>query len=90
MKDNIFDAVHGLGVKKIVSIVRSREMTIHAIRDKSLGIVHMGGSFPGIVGELDFMTRSAELWCRSADHGVISDAKNGKCNQNADNDKDTP
>lgn len=55
MYGDIFNAVNRLAEKKVDGIVRHGQMAIHAIRDKSLRIVDMGGGFPGIIGKLDLM-----------------------------------
>ena len=72
---DIFDAVEGLLVEKIKRIVRSRQMTIHAIGHKALGIVDMGGCFPGVIGGLNLVTGGTEFGGRGSYHGVIGDAK---------------
>ena len=62
-------------------------MAIHAVGHKALGVIHMGGGFPGVVGGLDFMAGGAKFRRRSANHGVITHTKQGKCDQDADHDK---
>ena len=42
MNDNVFNAMHGLGVEKVEGIVGGGKMTIHTVGHKALGIVHMG------------------------------------------------
>jgi len=42
MEYDIFDAVHGFGIKEIKGIMWGRKMAVHTVCDKSLGIVHMG------------------------------------------------
>jgi hypothetical protein len=39
--DNIFDTVCCFGIKKIESVVRGGKVAVHAVRDKTLGIVYM-------------------------------------------------
>jgi len=87
MDNNVLNAMSSLGIKEIKSVMRGREMTIHAVGHKPLGIVHMGRSFPGIVSELNFMTGGAKLGCRGPDHCIIGDTKNRKSDNNAQNNK---
>ncbi len=42
MDDDVFHAMHGLGVEKVEGIVGGGKMTIHTVSHKALGIVHMG------------------------------------------------
>jgi hypothetical protein len=42
MNDNVFHAMHGLGVEEVEGIVGGGKMTIHTVGHKALGIVHMG------------------------------------------------
>ncbi len=84
MNVNIFDAVYCFGVKKIECVVRGRKVTIHAVCYKSLGIVDMGGCFPGVVCISNFVAGCAKLGCRSPDHGVITKTEKGKCNEYAE------
>ena len=62
VNDNILDAVNGHCKKEIKGIFRSRKVTIHTVRYKTLSVIYMCGSFPGIVGKLNFMTGSTEPW----------------------------
>ena len=78
MKDHILDTMKGFGIEELIGILRCREMAIHAIGHKSLGIVGMGGGLPSIVGKLNFMTGGAELGGRGSHHGVITDTEEGK------------
>jgi len=50
-------------------------MTIHAVRHKTLFIVHMTGGLPGVVGELDLVAGSTKLGRCGADHGVVGEAE---------------
>lgn len=63
-------------------------MAIHAVRHKSLRIVDMCRSLPGVVSELDLMARGTKAWRRGADHGVVGHAEQRKCDENAENNKD--
>jgi len=90
MAPDILYAMSCLCIEKAESILRGRQVAVHAIRHKSLGIVDMGGRFPGIVSKLDFMARCAKLRCRCPDHGVIRNTENGKTDDNTDADKDRP
>lgn len=80
---NIFKTVIGFGIKEIKRILGRRQVTVHAVRDKSLGIIDMGRGFPAVVGRLDFMARGTESRGRCPNHGIIGQAENGKCNQDA-------
>ena len=42
MYNNILDAMCGLGIEKIKGVVRSRQMAVHAVCHKSLGIIYVG------------------------------------------------
>jgi len=84
MDINIFEAVHGFGVEKIDSVMRGREVTVHAVRYKSLGIVDMGGCFPGVVCILDFVAGCTELRRRRPDHGVIAKTEKRKSDEYAE------
>ena len=72
VRHHILDAMKGLGIKKVEGILRRGQMAVHAIRHKPLAVVDVGGSLPGLVGELDFMAGGTELRGRSAHHGIIS------------------
>jgi hypothetical protein len=63
MDDNILNAVGGFGIKEIKGVMRGRQMTVHAIGHKALGIIYMGRSFPGVVGKPNFMAGGAKLGC---------------------------
>ncbi len=58
-------------------------MAIHAVSHKSLGIVDVGGGFPGVVGELNLMAGCAELGRGCPDHGIIGHAENREGNDNS-------
>jgi hypothetical protein len=88
MNDNVPDTVGGLFIKEINGIIWGRQVAVHAVCHKTLGIVYMCRGFPGIVCELDFVTPCAELGRGGAHHCVIRDAEKGKCNRNAKRDKD--
>ncbi len=77
----------GFCIEKINGIVGSRQMAIHAIGDKTLCVVHVGGGFPRVVSELDFMAGGTKLGCRGPDHGVIGDTENRKSDNNTQNNK---
>jgi hypothetical protein len=55
MHGDIFNTMNRLAEKKVDGIVRHGQVAIHAIRDKSLCIVDMGRSFPGIISKLNLM-----------------------------------
>jgi hypothetical protein len=75
VNNNIFDAMEGFLVEKIKGVVGSREMAIHTVGDKALGIIYMGGCFPGVVSILYFVTGGTKLRGRCSHHSVISDAE---------------
>jgi len=83
MDVNIFEAVHGFGVEKIDSVMRGREVTVHTVRYKALGIVDMSGCFPGVVCIFDFVTGCTKLRRRCPDHGVITKTEKGKSDEYA-------
>jgi hypothetical protein len=56
MDHDVLYPVCRFGVEEIEGVVGSREVAIHAVSHKPLGVVHMGGSLPGVVGKLDFVT----------------------------------
>jgi len=87
MNDDIFDAVHGFGIKEIKGVMGGRKMTVHAVCHKALGVVDMGRGFPGVVGELNFVAGGAELGRRRPDHGVVADTENRKADDDAKNDE---
>jgi hypothetical protein len=87
MNDDIPDAMHGLGIEEVVGIMGGRQMAVHAVGHESLGVIHMGGGCPCVVGKPDFMAPCAELGCRGAYHGVIGYAENGKGDDNSKGDK---
>jgi hypothetical protein len=53
-----------------------------------MGIVYMGGCFPGVIGILDFMTGCTKLRGRCPDHGVVTDTEKGKPDDDTDNNED--
>jgi len=61
MNNDVLYAMGGLCIEKIERICRRRQVAIHAIGHKSLGIVGMGGGLPGVVGKLNFMAGRTEL-----------------------------
>jgi hypothetical protein len=87
VNEYVFNAVQRLLIEKIKGIVGSRQMAIHAVGHKALGIVDMGGGFPGVVGRLDFVAGGAKFRGRSADHCVVAHAEQRKSDDNTDHDK---
>jgi CheY-like chemotaxis protein len=87
MNDNVFDAVHGLGVEKVKGVVGGGKMTIHTVSHKALSIVHMGWNLPGMVGKPDLMAPRTKLGCRCADHGVVGEAEKGEGYDQTDADE---
>lgn len=47
MDDNVFDAVQGLGIEEIKRVVRRRQVAVHTVGHKTLGVIDVAGSFPG-------------------------------------------
>jgi hypothetical protein len=85
--EEILYAMECLGVEKIDCIVGGRQVTVHAVRNKSLAVVDMRRGFPGVVGELDLMAGGAELRCRSSHHGIVGHAEKRKCDDHACKDQ---
>ena len=56
MNNDILDAMHGLGIEEVVGIMGGRQMAVHTVCHETLGVVHMGGRLPGVVGKFDFVT----------------------------------
>ena len=52
---HVFEAVEGLGVKKVERVLWRGKMTVHADRYEALTVVDVGGGSPGIIGETDFV-----------------------------------
>ena len=75
MDEDVLGTVKGFGIEEVKGVVGSRKMTIHAVGNKPLFIVHMCGGFPGVVGKLNFMAGCTEIGGRGSDHGVVSDAE---------------
>lgn len=88
MGENVPDAVKGLGIKEFVSVMGCGQMAIHAVGDKPLGIVHVGGCLPCTVSESDFVARSTKARSRGSDHGVIGKTEQGKSNKEPQSDID--
>lgn len=42
MNDNVFNAMESLGVEEVKRIVGGRQVTVHAVGYKTLGVVDMG------------------------------------------------
>lgn len=84
MKHQVFNAMQGFLVKKVYGILGGRQVTIHAVRDKTLGIVHMSGSFPGVVGELNFVAQYAKLGGGGTNHCIIGHTENREGDENTD------
>ena len=60
MGKDIFYSMKGFGKKEIKGIVWGRQMAIHAIGNKPMGVVNMSGCLPGINRILNFMTGCTE------------------------------
>jgi len=90
MNNNVLNAVRGLRVEKIEGIMGSRQMTVHAVCHKTLCVICVGGCFPCIKSEPDFVTPGAKLRGGSAHHGEIGHAENGKGYDNSGNNEKNP
>jgi hypothetical protein len=55
MNIDVFNAVGGFSIKKVEGVMRSRQVTIHAIGHEAVGVVDVGRGFPSIVSVLDLM-----------------------------------
>jgi hypothetical protein len=42
VREQIFDAVPGFGIEKVKGVMGGREMTVHTVSHKSLGIIGVG------------------------------------------------
>lgn len=62
-------------------------MAVHAVCHKSLGIIYMGGCFPGVVSELDFVAPSAKLRCGGSHHGEVRHAEKREGDDDPDSNK---
>lgn len=87
MDKNILDPVSGFGIEEIERAVGGRQMAVHAVGNKPLGVVGVSRCFPRVEGELDFMARRAKPGGRRSNHGVICDGKNRKGDENTDHDQ---
>jgi hypothetical protein len=90
MNDDIFYSVYRLRVEEIECVMGSWEVTVHTVCDKTLGIIDVGGCFPGVEGKLNFMAGSAKLRSGRTNHCVIGNAKQRKSDHDANNQKDAP
>ena len=86
MRQHVFGAVIGLGVKEIEGIMRRGEMAVHAVRHEPLAVIDVGRSPPGVIGEIDLVAGRAKLWCRGAHHGVVGKAEKGEGHDNPKDD----
>jgi hypothetical protein len=87
MHKDILDAVKGLGIKELKGFMGCRQMTIHTVGHKTLGIIYVGGRFPGIDGESYFVAGCTETGSRSPIHGVIEHAEDWESDHNSDADQ---
>jgi hypothetical protein len=88
MDKYVFGSVKGLGIEEVEGVVWGGQMTIHAVGHKTLFIVHMTGSLPGVVGELDLVAGSTKLGRCGSDHGVVGEAEEWKSDDYPQTDKD--
>jgi len=80
MSKNVLGSVPGFGKKEVESIVRRRQMTVHAISDYPSGIVGMRRDFPVIVGGLNLVAAGAKVRRRCPYHRVIRHTEQWKGN----------
>lgn len=85
--DYIFGTMQGFCVEEFYDVMRCRQMTVHAVGHKSLAVVNMGGHLPGVVGRLYFMAACAKSGSRCANHGVVSHRKEGKAQDDPEENK---
>lgn len=78
MNDNVFNAMESLGVEEVKRIVGGRQVTVHAVGYKTLGVVDVGGGLPCVVGILDLMAPRTKLRRRCAHHCVVTEAEKGE------------
>ena len=71
----ILEAVESFLIEKIQGILGGGQVAVHTVGHKALGIVDVGGGFPGVVGKLNFVTGCTEFGGRGSYHGVVGDAK---------------
>ena len=88
MLNDVLDTMIGFGKEEVECLVRSRQVTVHAVGHESLGIVDMGGRSPGNHRRLDLMAHGAKFRSGGAYHGIIGHAEQGKRDENADANKD--
>jgi len=75
MNNDIFNTMKSFLVEKINGVVGGRQVAIHAIGHKALGVVHMGGGLPSVVGGLNLMATCTKLGRRGSHHRVVADAE---------------
>ena len=90
MNKDIFYAVGGFRKEKIECVMWGREVTVHTVCDKTLGIIDVGGCFPGVEGKLNFMAGSTKLGGGCANHCVVGKAKQRESDQDAGANKYGP
>jgi hypothetical protein len=78
MNDNVFNAMESLGVEEVKRIVGGRQVTVHAVGYKTLGVVDVGGGLPCVIGILDLMAPRTELRRGRTYHGVVTEAEKGE------------
>jgi hypothetical protein len=83
MLNHVLGAVIGFGKEEVKSLVRSRQVTVHAVGHESLGIVDMGRGSPGTNCRFDFMACGTKIGCRGPHHGIVSHAEQRKSDYNA-------
>jgi len=84
---DIFDSVEGLGIEKVERVLGGRQVAVHAVCGEPLGVVHMGGCLPAVVGRSDLVAGGTEPGSGGPYHGVIGQTEDGKSNDNTKGDK---
>jgi hypothetical protein len=84
MGKEILHAMPCFGIEKVKGVMGGREMTVHTVGHKSLGVIGVCGGFPRVIGELDFVAHGAELRGRGANHCVVGDTEDGEGYNDAD------
>ena len=87
VEEDVLGTVPGFGIEEVKGVVWRRQMAIHAVGHKSLGIVHMSGGLPGVVGELNLVAAGTEFGCGCANHGVVGETEQWKRDNYTDDDE---
>ena len=90
MLNHVLGAVIGFGKEEVESLVRSRQVTIHAVGHESLSIVDMGGGSPGNHCRFDLMARGTKIGSGGAHHGIVGHAEQRKSDDNTQENESHP